>query len=119
MGPSAGHRRQTADRKELRRSVAGSREAVTDAYITAPGMPIEPRKADDFRFREPGDARCPTRVSRSQMRLEPLWIVGIARHVSAVGVAFLEQYVHDCTGQRAVGAGERRQVQIGLVGSGG
>ncbi len=53
------------------------------------------------------------------MRFEPGRVVGVSRHISAVGMALLEQYVHDRAGERPVGAGQRRQVQIGGLGAGG
>jgi len=53
------------------------------------------------------------------MRLEPCGIVGVPRHIDPVGIALLEQQVHHRTGERPVGAGERRQVEIGPLCGGG
>ena len=59
------------------------------------------------------------RVASRRDALRDRRIVGIARQVVAVGVAFLEQHVHDGAGQRAVGAGQRRKVQVGDLGRAG
>ena len=40
-------------------------------------------------------------------------IIGIAREIGAIGVTFLEQHMHDRAGERAVGARQRREMQIG------
>ncbi len=53
------------------------------------------------------------------MGFEAFRVVGIARHVAPIGIAFLEQDVHDGAGEGAVGAGQRRQMQVGGLGAGG
>ncbi len=69
--------------------------------------------------RKAGDARRPGRVAVAQMGFEPGRVVGVARQIGAVGVALLEQHVHDGAGERAVGAGQRREVQVGDLGRAG
>ncbi len=46
------------------------------------------------------------------MCLQRVGAVGMARHVVAVRIAVAERHVHHRAGQRAVGAGPRRQVQV-------
>ena len=53
------------------------------------------------------------------MRFEALGIVGVSREIVAVGIALLEQDMHDRASERAVGAGQWREVLVGDLGGGG
>ena len=53
------------------------------------------------------------------MRFEPVGIVSVPRHIFAVGIALLEQHMHDRTGERAIGAGQWHQMQVGCFGARG
>ena len=59
------------------------------------------------------DAHSGVRVS--QMRFQPLRIVGVFFEIGAVGHAVAEQHMHDRAGQRAVGAGLQHQAHVGLL----
>ena len=117
--PGAGHRRQAGHRMHLRRAVARAREAIADPDKAAIRLAVQPGEFDDLLRRKAGDAGGPFRRALPQMCFEPGWIVGVPRHVCAVGIALGEQHMHDGAGERAVGAGQRRQVQIGDRGGAG
>ena len=51
------------------------------------------------------------------MRFEAGRVVGVAGQVSAVGIALLEQHMHDRAGERAIGAGQGCEMQIGGFGA--
>ena len=60
-------------------------------------------------------AQAGSRVARWASR--PCGVIGIVRHVFAVGITFLKQDVHHRAGERAIGAGQWRQMQIGGLGA--
>ena len=117
--PGAGHGRQAGHREELCRAVARARKAVADADIAPLRAAVEPREIDDRLFREAGDRRRPGRVAGFEMGFEARGVVGVARHVAPVRIAFLEQHVHDGAGESPVGAGKGCEMHIGGLGAGG
>ena len=110
--PGAGDGRQAGHRVHVRRAVAAARETVAATDVAALGAAIQRREFFDLLHRQAGDRRRPLGAARLQMHLQRVGIVGVARHVGAVGVAVAERHVHHRAGQRAVGAGARRQMQV-------
>ena len=98
----------------VRGAVALAREAVAEPEERALVAADQRRESFDVLDGEPRDRARPARIARAHMRLEPLRIVGMARHVVAVGPAVAEQHMHHRAGERAVRAGLQPQRQIGL-----
>ncbi len=77
---------------------------------------VKPRELVDRLLGQAGDACRPSRIAARQMRLELVRHIGVLRHVAAVGIAFLEQHMHDGAGERRIGAGAHGEVEIGDLG---
>ena len=116
MGPGAGHGWQTGHREQLHRAVTLPRKPVAEPDEATLPAAVEARKIEDLVLAEPCNARRPRWVSSLEMCLETFGIVGVARHVVAVGVAFFEQDMHDRAGECTVGTWQRGEVKIGLLG---
>ena len=114
--PRAGHRRKAGDGEDLRRSVARARKAIAKADKAALGLAIEPREMEDRPLRKASDPRSPCGRTIFEMRFQASGVVGVAREIGAVGVALLEQRMHDRAGERAIRAGKRREMKIGDFG---
>src|SRR5262249_3964782 len=103
--PGAGDGGGAGGRGDLRRAVARARETVAEADEAALGPPVEPGEGDDLLLGHTADRRGPRGIARGEVPLELLGNIGVFRQVGAVGVALLEEDMHDAAGQRRVGAG--------------
>ena len=113
MLPGPGHGRQAGDRVHVGRPVAAAREPVAGADERPFGIAIEAGELLDLFDRQAGDSGGPGRAARLQMRLQSLRTIGKPRHVDTIGPVFPESDVHHRAGQGAIGAGPRRQMQVG------
>ena len=100
-------------------AVAAAAEAVMAADEGGLGLPVEPGEGDDLLDRQAGDPGRPFRRARRHVRGQLVRRIGVAAQVVPVGIAFLEQDMHDGHGQRAVGAGTHREMDVGLLGRAG
>ena len=98
------------------RAIAAAAEAVMAADERGLGLAVEPREAHDLLDREAGDLGRPLRRAGRDVGGQLVRRVGVAAQVIPVGIALLEEDVHDADRQRAVGARPDRKVDVGLVG---
>ncbi len=114
--PRAGHRRQGRDGVHVGSTIAAAAEAVMAADERGLGLAVEPRERNDLLDREAGDLRRPLRRARGDVGGKLVRRVGIAAHIVPVGIALLEEDVHDTGRQRPIGAGTHREMDVGLLG---
>ena len=118
--PGAGHRRQAGRGEHLHRAVALARKAVAEPQIScASSRRRAGRNRRSALPASPVIAAAHAGVRLARCASSPAGIVGVARQVGAVGVAFLEQHMHHGAGERAVGAGQQRQMHVGQLGGAG
>ena len=119
MLPGAGHRGKARHRVHVGRPVARAAEPVV-AADEAPGRaPVEAREGDDLVHRQARDGRRPRRRARPDVLGQLVGSVRVPAHVRPVRVAFGEEHVHHRAGQRGVGPGPERQVDVGALGRSG
>ena len=112
--PGTCHRRDAGGGVHVGRAVAAARKAVAEPEEGPLRRPDEMRKRLDLLDRQAGDGGRPGRIAFLQVRFELVRHVGIFRQVVAVGESVTEQHVHNCAGERAVGARPQAKRQVGL-----
>ena len=116
VAPLAGDGRDAGHGVHVGRAVARTREPVADPHIGALGPSVERGEGLDLLGRKARDPGGPAGSARLQVSLQLGWAVGVFLHELPVGVAVAEQNVHDRAGERAVGAGPERQMDVRLLG---
>ena len=117
--PGAGDRGNAQRGMHVVGAVAGAGEAVAQPEIGARRGAHHLRKGLDLGDGQAGDGAGPLGRARCEMRFQLARAIGVFLEVRPVGEAIAEQHVHDGAGQRAVGARQGRQMQIGQFGGGG
>ncbi len=114
--PGPGDRGQAGHRVHVHRPVPGAAEAVVAADEALLRAPVEARELHDLPRVEAGDGGGPRGRAGGHVGGQLVRAVGVGAQVVPVGEALGEEHVHDRAGQRAVGAGARSEMQVGLRG---
>ena len=97
-------------------TIAAAAEPVMAADEGGLALPEQPGEGHDLLHRKAGDLRRPLRRAFGDMGCQFVRRVGVAAKVIPVGIALLEEDMHDAHRQCAVGARPHGEVHVGLLG---
>ena len=115
MPPGAGERGQAGDVAHRHAATGAAVEAVVEPDETARAAPVFDGEAADGRGGEAGERRRPLRRAGAHARGKPVEAQGVAGDVLAVEQALGDQHLHHRERERAVGAGQRGEVEVALL----